>query len=85
MKDRRGVVALVDMLKEAILRTGCLDTIKEMSRAARLSPETLAERLLLVLYAYIAGSDVVRDRDRERHLRREGRGDLGRDLDDSRV
>ncbi len=52
VKGGWGIVALVDMLKEAILRTGCLDTIKEMSRSARLSPETLAERLLLVLYAY---------------------------------
>jgi Tn3 transposase DDE domain len=52
VKSRWGIVALIDMLKEAILRTGYMKTVSEMSSGARLSPETLAERLLLVLHAY---------------------------------
>jgi len=47
-----GTVALIDMLKEAILRTGCLRTVTDIAKGARMSVETLTERLLLVLYAY---------------------------------
>ncbi|MET9659141.1 Tn3 family transposase [Streptomyces sp. NPDC006510] len=49
---RWGVVPLVDMLKEAVLRTGCLDTVTSVSGGGSLLPEVLAERLLLVIYAY---------------------------------
>lgn len=47
---RWGTVALVDMLKEAVLRTGCLNALA--SRAVGISPEALAERLVLVVYGY---------------------------------
>jgi hypothetical protein len=38
--------------KEAVLRTGCLDAVASVSGGGSLSPEVLAERLLLVIYAY---------------------------------
>ncbi|WP_369266021.1 Tn3 family transposase [Streptomyces harbinensis] len=52
VQRRWGVVPLVDMLKEAVLRTGCLDAVTSVSGGGSLSPEVLAERLLLVIYAY---------------------------------
>ncbi|MEV6507762.1 hypothetical protein [Streptomyces sp. NPDC051642] len=48
---RWGVAPLVDMLKEAVLRTGCLDAVTSVSGGGSLSAEVLAERLLLVIYA----------------------------------
>jgi TnpA family transposase len=48
---RWGTVPLVDMLKEAVLRTGCLDTVSSVAGRSSLSAEVLAERLLLVIYA----------------------------------
>lgn len=50
--DRWGPVALVDMLKEAVLRTGCLDAITSVTAGASIRPDILAERLLLAIYAY---------------------------------
>jgi TnpA family transposase len=78
VKGRWGIVALIDMLKEAILRTGCMNTVTDMSRSARLRPETLAERLLLVLYAYgtntgissVAAGDHPHTEDALRYVRR---------------
>ncbi|MFD9574560.1 Tn3 family transposase [Streptomyces sp. NPDC059982] len=52
VQRRWGVVPLVNMLKEAVLRTGCLDAVTSVSGGGSLSPEVLAERLLLVIYAY---------------------------------
>ncbi|MFF2518261.1 Tn3 family transposase [Streptomyces sp. NPDC058086] len=52
VQRRWGIVPLVDMLKEAVLRTGCLDAVTSVSGGGSLSPEVLAERLLLVIYAY---------------------------------
>lgn len=52
VQRRWGVVPLVDMLKEAVLRTGCLDAVTSVSGGGSLSPAVLAERLLLVIYAY---------------------------------
>ena len=49
---RWGTVALVDMLKEAVLRTGCLDAVTSVSGGGSLDAQVLAERLLLVIYAY---------------------------------
>ena len=49
---RWGTVPLVDMLKEAVLRTGCLDTVSSVAGRSSLSAEVLAERLLLVIYAH---------------------------------
>ncbi|ARF52967.1 Tn3 family transposase [Streptomyces gilvosporeus] len=49
---RWGIVPLIDMLKEAVLRTGCLDAVTSVSGGGSLTAEVLAERLLLVIYAY---------------------------------
>ncbi|MEV0322691.1 Tn3 family transposase [Streptomyces sp. NPDC050658] len=52
VQRRWGIVPLIDMLKEAVLRTGCLDAVTSVSGGGSLSVEVLAERLLLVIYAY---------------------------------
>jgi len=49
---RWGMVPLVDMLKEAVLRTGCLDTVTSVATGGSIPPSVLAERLLLAIYAY---------------------------------
>ena len=49
---RWGTVALIDMLKEAVLRTGCLDEVASVSARGSIRPDVLAERLLLAIYAY---------------------------------
>jgi TnpA family transposase len=49
---RWGTVPLVDMLKEAVLRTGCLDVIASVAGRGSLPASVLAERLLLIIYAY---------------------------------
>ena len=68
------MVPLIDMLKEAILRTGCRNIVGEMARGARLSEETLAERLMLALFAYGTNTGI-------RHV---GAGDHGHSDDDPR-
>ena len=45
-------VPLIDMLKEAVLRTGCLAAVTGAAGRGDLAPEVLAERLLLAIYAY---------------------------------
>jgi TnpA family transposase len=40
------------MLKEAVLRTGCLTGVTAAAGRGDLAPEVLAERLLLAIYAY---------------------------------
>ncbi|MFI6986641.1 Tn3 family transposase [Embleya sp. NPDC050154] len=40
------------MLKDAVLRTGCLDAVTSVSGGRSLTAQVLAERLLLVIYAY---------------------------------
>jgi hypothetical protein len=52
VQRRWGIVPLIDMLKEAVLRTGCLDAVTSVSGGGSLPAEVLAERLLLVIYAY---------------------------------
>jgi len=49
---RWGAVPLVDMLKEAVLRTGCLREVTSLAGRSALSPEVLAERLVLAIYGY---------------------------------
>ncbi len=49
---RWGAVLLVDMLKEAVLRTGCLREVTSLAGRSALSPEVLAERLMLAIYGY---------------------------------
>jgi hypothetical protein len=45
-------VPLIDMLKEAVLRTGCLNAVTAAAGRGDLAPDVLAERLLLASYAY---------------------------------
>jgi hypothetical protein len=52
VRTRWGTVPLIDMLKEAILRTGCLASVTAAAGRGDLAPEVLAERLLLAIYAY---------------------------------
>jgi TnpA family transposase len=47
-----GIVPLIDMLKEAVLRTGCLKVVSSVAGRSSIDPEILAERLLLAIYAY---------------------------------
>lgn len=49
---RWATVPLVDMLKETVLRTGCLDTVTSITSGGSIRPDVLAERLLLAIYAY---------------------------------
>jgi TnpA family transposase len=49
---RWGTVPLIDVLKEAVLRTGCLDLVASVAGRGSLSADVLAERLLLIIYAY---------------------------------
>ncbi len=72
------MVALIDMLKESILRTGCLEIVSNLARGARLSPETLAQRLMLAIYGYgtnigirgVAAGDHGHSEDDLRYVRR---------------
>ncbi|MEN3308939.1 MAG: hypothetical protein V7603_5141 [Micromonosporaceae bacterium] len=52
VRTRWGTVPLIDMLKEAVLRTGCLAGVTAAAGRGDLAPEVLAERLLLAIYAY---------------------------------
>ena len=78
MRSRWGMVALIDMLKESILRTGCLEIVSDLARGARLSPETLAQRLMLAIYGYgtnigirgVAAGDHGHSEDDLRYVRR---------------
>lgn len=49
---RWGTVALIDVLKETVLRTGCLDQVSAVAGGGALPAEVLAERLMLAIYAY---------------------------------
>lgn len=49
---RWGSVPLVDMLKETVLRTGCLNAVTSVTAGGSIRPDVLAERLLLAIYAY---------------------------------
>ncbi|REK86485.1 hypothetical protein DY245_32035 [Streptomyces inhibens] len=57
VQRRWGIVPLIDMLKEAVLRTGSLNAVTSVSGGS-LSAEVLAERLLLVIYAYGTNSGI---------------------------
>jgi len=52
VQRRWGTVALIDILKEAVLRTGCLAEVSAVAGSGTLPPEVLAERLMLAIYAY---------------------------------
>jgi hypothetical protein len=49
---RWGSVPLIDMLKEAVLRTGCLNAVTSVVGSSSLKPEVLAERLMLAIFGY---------------------------------
>nr|WP_255357040.1 DUF4158 domain-containing protein [Pseudonocardia sp. EC080625-04] len=49
---RWGAVPLVDVLKETVLRTGCLAAVTARVGRTGISPEVLAERLVLCIYGY---------------------------------
>jgi hypothetical protein len=49
---RWGTVPLIDMLQEAVLRTGCLTAAASAATRGDLDPGVLAQRLLLAVYAY---------------------------------
>ena len=49
---RWAAVPLIDVLKETALRTGCLQAVTSVAGSGTLPPETLAERLMLAIYAY---------------------------------
>jgi len=52
VQRRWGTVALIDILKEAVLRTGCLDEVSAVVGSGTLPVAVLAERLMLAIYAY---------------------------------
>ena len=78
VERRWGTVPLIDMLKEAALRTGCLQAVTSVAGRADLDPATLAERLLLCVYAYgtntglraVAAGDHHHSEDDLRYVRR---------------
>jgi hypothetical protein len=43
---------LIDVLKETVLRTGCLQAVTSVAGTGTLTPHILAERLILAIYAY---------------------------------
>jgi Domain of unknown function (DUF4158)/Tn3 transposase DDE domain len=49
---RWAVVPLIDVLKETVLRTGCLQAVTSVAGSGTLPPDVLAERLMLAIYAY---------------------------------
>jgi TnpA family transposase len=52
IRTRWGVVPLIDILKETVLRTGCLRAVTSVADRGTLPESVLAERLLLAIYAY---------------------------------
>jgi len=52
VQRRWGTVPLIDMLKETVLRTGCLQTVTSVATGGSIPADVLAERLLLAIYAY---------------------------------
>lgn len=76
--SRWGTVPLIDMLKEAVLRTGCLGRVTSSAGRGDLALEVLAERLLLAVYAFgtntgirsVAGGEHGHSEDDLRYVRR---------------
>ena len=52
IRARWGVVPLLDMLTETALRTGCLAAFTSVGTRGEIEADVLAERLLLLIYAY---------------------------------
>ncbi len=78
VKDRWGVVPLLDMLTETTLRTGCLNAFTPLGSRENIDPDVLFERLLLLIYAYgtntgiraVAAGDHPHSEDDLRYIRR---------------
>jgi TnpA family transposase len=49
---RWGTAPLIDILKEACLQTGCLDTVTSVAAGTNLPADVLAQRLMLAIYSY---------------------------------
>src|SRR5260370_36450828 len=49
---RWAAVPLIDVLKETVLRTGCLQTVTSVAGSGTPPPETRAEPLMLATYAH---------------------------------
>jgi hypothetical protein len=52
VQARWGSVPLIDMLIEAVLRTGCLRAVTTAAGYTSMPEHALAERLLLAIYGY---------------------------------
>ncbi len=78
IRTRWGAVPLIDILKETVLRTGCLRAVTSVADRGTLPEHVLAERLLLAIYAYgtntgiraVAGGAHGHDEDEIRYTRR---------------
>lgn len=78
VQTRWGTVPLIDILKETVLRTGCLRSVTSVADRGALAEDVLAERLLLAIYAYgtntgirsVAGGAHGHSEDEIRYVRR---------------
>jgi TnpA family transposase len=53
-----GSVPLIDFLKEAVLRTGCLEPIRSVAGGGSIPPDVLTERLILAIFAHGTGTGI---------------------------
>mgnify|MGYP000981002651 CR=1 FL=1 len=58
IQARWGTVPLIDMLKEAALRTGMFQALTSVGSRAAIAEDVLFERLLLLVYAYGTNSGI---------------------------
>jgi TnpA family transposase len=78
IQTRWGQVPLIDIVKETVLRTGCLKWVTSVADRGVMPEDVLAERLLLGLYAYgtntgirsVAGGDHGHSEEDIRYVRR---------------
>lgn len=78
IRTRWGAVPLIDILKETVLRTGCLRAVTSVADRGTLPESVLAERLLLAIYGYgtntglraVGGGAHGHDEDEIRYTRR---------------
>jgi hypothetical protein len=78
IRTRWGQVPLIDVVKETVLRTGCLRSVTSVADRGVMAEDVLAERLLLGLYAYgtntgirsVAGGDHRHSEEDIRYVRR---------------
>ncbi|WP_282784811.1 Tn3 family transposase [Nocardia sp. CC201C] len=59
VQTRWGVVPLIDMVKEAVLRTGCLRGITSVADRGSMPEDVLAQRLLPAIYAYGTNTGIM--------------------------